>query len=142
MSTPGADADEGSERIQLETPASTEHLRLVRLLVSSLAASHGATINDLEDLRIAAGEVCAQVISGAEPEDRLQIRAQVRRLEPSGVELYVAASVPGRAVLEPMDELSSMVLDAAAHQHGIDRTGADSVAWFSRILESADHSVD
>lgn len=123
------------EHIVLDVPAATEHLRLVRLLVASLATSHGADLNDLEDLRIAAGEVCAHVIGPADEADRLVAEASVRVADGS-VELLVRASVTGLADPGPFDELSAMVLDAAADSHGVDADPVGSSAWFSRVVHS------
>jgi len=125
------------EHIVLDVPAATEHLRLVRLLVASLATSHGADLNDLEDLRIAAGEVCAHVIGPADETDRLVAEASVR-LTDEGVELLVRASVTGLADPGPFDELSAMVLDAAADDHGVDSDPVGSSAWFTRTVHSVE----
>jgi serine/threonine-protein kinase RsbW len=133
------------EQIVLEVPASTEHLRLVRLLVSSLATSHGADLEDLEDLRIATGEVCAYVIATAGPDDRLVATAQVRTGEDGSARLVLRAAVPGLRAPEPLDELSSMVLDAAAGAHGSAVEDDGTSAWFDRVTHvggPVDPSVD
>ena len=149
MSDPGstvgrARVDE-SESVSLEMPASTEHLRLVRLLVSSFATSHGADLNDLEDLRLAAVEVCAHAISATMAGDRLRITAAVSPEVDGGPMLVVRASVAEGGDPGPLDELSSMVLDAAANAYGVDVEQGTVSVWFRRTVRSAgpvDHAVD
>jgi serine/threonine-protein kinase RsbW len=136
---------EAGEQIVLDVPAATEHLRLVRLLVSSLATSHGADLEDLEDLRIATGEVCAYVIATAGPDDRLVATARVHPDGDGTPHLVLRATVPGLRAPEPLDELSSMVLDAASGAHGsvVDDDGTS--AWFDRATHQGgpvDPSVD
>jgi len=124
--------EDDAEQIVLDVPASTEHLRLVRLLVSSLATSHGADLEDLEDLRIATGEVCAYVIATAGPDDRLVATAAVRPGADGAVRLSLRATVPGIQAADPLDELSSMVLAAAAAEHGFAVEADGTTAWFDR----------
>jgi serine/threonine-protein kinase RsbW len=138
---PSVDVDR-SEHILVEVPASTGQLRLVRLLVSSLATSYGADLNDLEDLRIATGEICAQVITAAVPGDRLVARAEVRSGAAGDVVVRVDATVAGLADPGPSDEISSMVLGAAADAHGIDSDATGTTAWFARALHPVDPSAD
>lgn len=127
-----------SEHFLVEVPAATDHLRLIRLLVSSIATSYGADLNDLEDLRIATGEICAQVIAAATLEDRLVARASVSVAPEGDVVLAVRATVAGITGAAPLDELSSMVLDAAADEHGVDSDADGMTAWFSRVLHLVD----
>ena len=149
MSDPGSIAGRArvdeSESVSLEMPASTEHLRLVRLLVSSFATSHGANLNDLEDLRLAADEVCAHAISATVAGDRLRITAAVRPEADGGSMLVVRASVAEDGDPGPLDELSSMVLDAATNAHGVDVEQGNVSVWFRRTVRSVgpvDHAVD
>jgi len=148
MASAGGAAQVGeSEIIRLEVPASTEHLRLVRLLVSSVATSHGADLNDLEDLRLAAGEVCAHAIGASTPLDRLSVSAAVSAGVDAEPMLVLRATVSADRDPGPLDELSSMVLDAASDRHGVDVDvdGSDVSVWFSRTVSSAgpaDQPVD
>ena len=64
-----------SERIEntirLSIPASTRFLRLARLTAAGLAGDLGYRMDAIEDLRVAADELCAAVITGARPGDEL-----------------------------------------------------------------------
>jgi len=141
----GATQTDESGIVRLEIPASTEHLRLVRLLVSSVATAHGADLEDLEDLRLAAGEVCAHAISAAGAHDRMSVSAAVSPGVDDAALLTVRASVDSAIDPGPLDELSSMVLEAAADRHGVDADAGSASAWFSRTVRSvgsAEQPVD
>ncbi|MGB3411833.1 MAG: hypothetical protein WBA45_11615 [Microthrixaceae bacterium] len=143
------------DRVVLEVPATTDHLRMVRLLVSAIATSHGADLNDLEDLRIASGELCAHLINEAPGEARMTVVAEIFAGE--GAEspwLLLRATVPNADSLIDFDDISSMVLAAASDEFGIgahlgrnetrpeDYPGPDemasmSSAWFRRHVRAA-----
>jgi len=125
-----------SDIVRLDVPASTEHLRLVRLLVSSVATAHGADLEDLEDLRLAAGEVCAHAISAAGAHDRMSVSAAVSPGVDDAALLTVRASVDSAIDPGSLDELSSMVLEAATDRHGVDVDAVSVSAWFSRTVRS------
>lgn len=59
--------------VELTIPAGTRHLRLARLATSGVAADAGFSVDDVEELRLAAGEACALLIDQAGPGARLQL---------------------------------------------------------------------
>lgn len=108
------------DKVVLEVPATTAHLRTVRLLVSALATSHGADLNDLEDLRIASGELCAHLINEAPDDRRMTVVAEVFAGPLSDSPwLLLRATVPGFRHLPDFDDISSMVLAAASDEFGV-----------------------
>lgn len=144
------------DRVVLEVPATTSHLRMVRLLVSAIATSHGADLNDLEDLRIASGELCAHLINEAPRGARMTVVAEIFAGE--GAEspwLLLRATVPNADYLVDFDDISSMVLAAASDSFGIgggpglpetsaeghptsDEMASMSSAWFRRHVRAAE----
>jgi anti-sigma regulatory factor (Ser/Thr protein kinase) len=54
-----ADRDDGGGVVTLEVPAHSRYLRVVRLVASACAADAGFDIDDVEDVRVAADELCA-----------------------------------------------------------------------------------
>lgn len=125
------------EHLVLDVPATTEHLRLLRLLVTSLATSHGADLDDLEDLRIATGEIGAHAVEAAGSDARLQVRVAVHEVVDGARSLDVHVVVPGRDRIDELDELSAMVLGAATEAHGIDGEPGRPAVWFVRGLSTA-----
>lgn len=134
------------ETVRLEVPARTEHLRLVRLVVAGMASSHGADVDDLEDLRIATGELCAHLVDRAAPEDRLVADVTAGSDDGGAAVVTVEVSVPGAADA-PLDELAAMLLDTttdrcAAGPRTPDGAAAGATLWFERRLRASDGAVD
>jgi serine/threonine-protein kinase RsbW len=102
--------------LRLEVPARSEHLRLVRLLVASVATAHGADLDDLEDLRIATGEICAALVDGDDPA-RLVVEVDVVVDGDRPTVRLRAGNDPAGEPVE-LDELSAMVLETTADDAG------------------------
>jgi anti-sigma regulatory factor (Ser/Thr protein kinase) len=150
-----ATADDGfaqgsrtDDLVRLDVPAETEQLRLVRLVVVSLATTHGADMDDLEDLRIATGELCASMVDETSTDDRLLVEVSAGPVE-AGVSVRLWAHRPGSDAPAELDDLSAMVLETttdacgtglAPWADGTDRSGSD--AWFERTLHGTGASVD
>ena len=130
---------DGAEVVHLDVPAISGRLRLIRLAVVGLATEYGADVDDLEDVRIATGEICSHLVNQAGPDRRL--RVEIRVTGPSGEQPSVAvdvnAKVEGLAEAGPLDELSDMVLATTANEHGVRSDGSATVSWFRRDLSVA-----
>jgi len=127
-------ADSG-EYVRLDVPATTEQLRLVRLVVVGLATSHGADVDDLEDLRIATGEICAHLVTHAAADARLAVVASIDDAEPSLVRVRATiegATTPGS--IDVLDELSEMVLATTTRSFGVEASEQSNLAWFERAV--------
>jgi len=59
--------------VRLVIPASARFLRLARLTAAGLAGDLGYRVDAIEDLRVAADELCAAIISGAAPGAELSL---------------------------------------------------------------------
>lgn len=66
--------EEAAGPIELTVPARSEHLRVLRLLTASIAASLELDIDQLDDLRIAIDELCGGLIEHAASGARLRLR--------------------------------------------------------------------
>lgn len=102
--------------VDLTVPASSAHLRILRLVSSSLGASVGLDIDQLDDLRIAVDELCSLLIEPAGSEE-----AQLRvTLSGSGHHLVVEGAllpaVPGATI----DPVSQLILDGLDVEWSID----------------------
>ena len=130
---------DGTEVVHLDVPAISGRLRLIRLAVVGLATEYGADVDDLEDVRIATGEICTHLVNQAGPDHRLQV--EIRVTGPSGshpsVAVDVNAKVDGLPEAGPLDDLSDMVLATTANEHGVRSDGAATVSWFRRDLSVA-----
>jgi len=90
----------------MTVPARSEHLRVLRLVTASFAASLELDIDQLDDLRIAIDELCGLLIEHAPPEAvlRLTLVGQTRRLEAAG-------SILGGGASAAVDPISQLILD-------------------------------
>jgi serine/threonine-protein kinase RsbW len=66
-------AGDGDDRVELSVPATTQHLRLVRLTASGMATDLGFDLDQIEDLRLAVDEACAVLVENAAPDARLEL---------------------------------------------------------------------
>lgn len=110
---PSSDAD-AAEEIRLTVPALADYARVVRLAVSGLASRSGFAYDDVEDIRIAVGEVFGMLVDDDESA-RLRFSTHV---DDGGLDLR-AERVPPAAVAEP-SELSGQILDAVVDDAEID----------------------
>jgi hypothetical protein len=101
------------EEISLSLPAQPQFARVARLTVTGLASRVGFTYDEIEDLRIAVGEVCSLLLPG--PEGRLVFRCQV------GTEAVsvTANRSPAGPALEASD-LSRQILLAVVDEFELD----------------------
>ena len=89
--------------VDLTVPATSEHLRVLRLVAASLAAGLGLDIDQLDDLRIAVDELCGLLMEHA-PEGarlRLTLWGEKGRLVAQGSLLQDAPA----AIIDPVSRL-------------------------------------
>ena len=135
--------------VTLSFPAAAEHIRLARLVASGLVAPLDYGIDDVEDLRIAVDELCALVVAHAEPtgtlviafevvdgEVQVQVRAPARAAAP-GVGVLIDVQIDVQVDVE-VDELSRLILLAAADDHGIDCRDGEIVGHLRKRPARAD----
>ena len=111
---PGPDADEADE-IRLTVPALADYARVVRLAVSGLASRNGFAYDDVEDIRIAVGEVFGTLVDPDDPLVRLRFST---RLTDDGLAV-VAERVPAAAIAAPSD-LTDKILEAVVDDVVVD----------------------
>lgn len=124
-----------ADRIRLTLPALPGYARVARLAITGLASRNGFTYDEVEDVRIAVGEVVGVLLGdgddGASAADRA---ATSRRMEfschvsPEVLDLVVAL-LPARALGE-IAPLSRQILDAV-----VDAVEIDAAAGSIRIVK-------
>lgn len=121
--------------ITLTFPAGPEHIRLARLVASGLVAQLDYGLDDVEDLRIAVDELCALVVAHAKPRSTLTISFELR-----DDVITVQATAPAAQLDRPVeaDELSRLILLAAADEHRLSQQNGEIVAWLSKRPASAE----
>lgn len=109
-----ARADDRDE-IRLSLPALFPYGRVARLAVTGLASRNGYGYDDVEDLRIAIGEVFGVLVSEEVPGARLRLTCV---LLPDALDI-TAERMPAAPVAQVTD-LSRQILAAVVDQHEID----------------------
>lgn len=97
---------ERPDAVELTVPAHSEHLRVLRLVTSSVAASLELDIDQLDDLRIAIDELCGLLIEHAAEGARLSLSLVGRAhcLQADG-------SIVGGGMGAEVDPISQLILD-------------------------------
>jgi len=92
--------------VEITVPASSEHLRILRLVSSSLAASIGLDVDRLDDLRIAVDELSSLLIEHAPPGARLRLT-----LTGEQGQLVAEGALHEDAPVRTVDPVSQLILD-------------------------------
>jgi serine/threonine-protein kinase RsbW len=95
------------EAVRLSLPASPDYVRIVRLAASGIATNLGFDVDELDDLRVAVGELVNLTLEVCEPET-LEVLFTV-----DGSELRIQGTAPaaeGRII--ELDSLTRQILDA------------------------------
>lgn len=83
-----------TDTIRMTIPAVLAYVRLPRVAIAGLATRSGFSYDEVEDLRLAVGEVCQVLLDGADRDGKLRIEFAVERGK-VGVTVSVDAP-PGR----------------------------------------------
>jgi len=92
--------------VDLTVPASSAHLRILRLVSSSLGASVGLDVDQLDDLRIAVDELCSLLIEPAPPGALLRVT-----LTTEDDHLVVEGAILSETAGATIDPVSQLILD-------------------------------
>lgn len=129
--------------VRIDLPAATDHLRLVRLVVAGLATGLGADVDDLEDLRIATGELCAHLMDRSGPDDRLEVEVEADAGTGGGPSVRLIANLRDTTDVDELDELASVVLGTTTDQCGLgtapwaERATPGASGWFERAVRAS-----
>jgi serine/threonine-protein kinase RsbW len=108
------------DAVRLSLPASPDYVRIVRLAASGIATNLGFDVDELDDLRVAVGELVNLTLEVCRPEI-LEVLFTV-----DGSELSIEGSAPaadGRVV--ELDSLTRQILDAFLDAYAIEIVDGD-----------------
>jgi len=112
----------GRPHVELRLPADSAFVSVLRTTSAGLAARLDFTLDDIEDLRMAVGEACAIVLTGATEGDLLAEFWLEQRT------MTVRVSAPGAPTeLDPEEDFAWQVLTTLASEAKLEHTG-DTVA--------------
>ncbi len=124
------------DRIELKFPARGDLIVLARLVTSAISACAGFDIEELEDLRLAVGELCLLTLQGSDAhsgdlcleltvmDDAIGVASMLERAtsfaDPVGVDGEESA------------QLSQQILDALVDEHGRESQDGNVRAWLQK----------
>jgi serine/threonine-protein kinase RsbW len=124
------------DRVELVFPARGDLVVLARLVTSAISARAGFDIEELEDLRLAVGELCLLTLQGSDA------RHGDLRLEFSVAEdaidivctLVGAAPAAGPTTMDgaEADQLSQQILSALVDDHGRESQDGSARSWLRK----------
>jgi|SRR5580704_5428608 serine/threonine-protein kinase RsbW len=134
--TDAPDSLRTGDRIELKFPARGDLIVLARLVTSAISSRAGFDIEELEDLRLAVGELCLLTLQGSDAhsgdlcleltvlDDAIGVASTLERAtafaDPSGVDGEESA------------QLSQQILDALVDEHGRESYDGNVRAWLQK----------
>jgi serine/threonine-protein kinase RsbW len=103
------DAVTSRDRIRLTIPALLAYVRLPRVAIAGLATRSGFSYDEVEDLRLAVGEVCQVLLDGGDREGTLTIDFSLAR---GTVRVQVAIDAPPPDHDSLVERLAEQILAA------------------------------
>lgn len=123
------------DRIELRFPARGDLIVLARLVTSAISARAGFDIEELEDLRLAVGELCLLTLQGHDARYG-DLCLSLSVLEDAiAVECTLERAAPADGAGPDEDEsarLSEQILDALVDEHGRESQDGSVRAWLRK----------
>lgn len=132
----GTDALSAGDRVELVFPARGDLVVLARLVASAISTRVGFDIEELEDLRLAVGELCLLALQGSDSrygDLRLEFAVSPEALDITCT-LAGAATATGNGCAEGAEaaELSEQILAALVDEHGRVQEDGSVRAWLRK----------
>ena len=134
MSSSAEKLGEG-DRVLLTFPARGDLIVLARLVSSAVSARAGFDIEELEDLRLAVGELCLLTLQGSDAQHGnlcLEMAVPGDAIEVTSTHEGAAAGESTDPEAEESARLSEQILDALVDEHGRERHDGLVRAWLRK----------
>jgi serine/threonine-protein kinase RsbW len=123
------------DRIELKFPARGDLIVLARLVTSAISARAGFDIEELEDLRLAVGELCLLTLQGHDARYG-DLCLELNVLDDAiAVDCTLARAAPSNGARPEEDEsarLSEQILDALVDEHGRESEDGSVRTWLRK----------
>jgi serine/threonine-protein kinase RsbW len=134
--TAGSSTLGDGDLVVLSFPARGDLVVLARLVASAISTRVGFDIEELEDLRLAVGELCLLALQGSDARHgdlRLEFTVSAASLD---IGCTLVGAVPGLphtdAEGDDADELSEQILAALVDEHGREQADGSVRAWLRK----------
>jgi len=131
-----ADTLGDGDRVVLTFPARGDLVVLARLVASAISTRVGFDIEELEDLRLAVGELCLLALAGSDARHG-DLRLEFT-VSPGSLDISCTLAGAGPATVSPSadwneaDELSEQILAALVDEHGREQEDGSVRAWLRK----------
>lgn len=123
-----------AERIELVVPGRPEYVVVVRLTAAAIAGRIGFSFDDIEDLKVAVGEVCSLAIMDGGPELRVTFSVGPGQL---GVEVRHRPGTVGRQPDADEAELNRLLIRVLMDEVSSGADGADQITRLVKRVAAA-----
>ena len=114
------------DEVKLTVPATAEYARLARIAASGIAARMGFSMDDVEQLKLAVGEVWSTMVGGDHGDGRMTVTFAI---EPRSLRVDVVTN-DGERVSASDVALADKLLDEIVDDHQLSSDGRH--AWFAK----------
>jgi serine/threonine-protein kinase RsbW len=132
----GADTLVVGDRVELTFPARGDLIVLARLVTSAISARAGFDIEDLEDLRLAVGELCLLALQGSDAQHGVLSLEFLVSSESIDISCTLGGAAPAMAARSAdgmeADQLSEQILAALVDEHGRQQEDGSARAWLRK----------
>jgi serine/threonine-protein kinase RsbW len=108
------------DTIRMTIPALLAYVRLPRVAIAGLATRSGFSYDEVEDLRLAVGEVCQVLLDGADRDGTLTIDFTLAR---GSVRVEVAIDAPPNGHAGMGEQMAEQILAATVGKVEVDDEG-------------------
>jgi len=129
------------DQVVLSFPARGDLVVLARLVASAISTRVGFDIEELEDLRLAVGELCLLALQGSDARHgdlRLEFTVSTASLD---IECTLVGAVPAVTVADiekdESEELSEQILAALVDEYGREQADGSVRAWLRKRRKGA-----
>jgi serine/threonine-protein kinase RsbW len=134
--TAATDLLDSGARVELRFPARGDLIVLARLVTSAVSARAGFDIEELEDLRLAVGELCLLTLQGSDARSgdlclELTVLGDALAVVCTLERAAAADEGPGAEGVEN-SRLSEQILDALVDEHGRESQDGSVRAWLQK----------
>ena len=126
------------DRVELRFPPRDDLIVLARLVTSAISARAGFDIEELEDLRLAVGELCLLTLQGSDARHGDLCLTLTVLPDAIGVVCTLEGASAAGAVAPEGEEaarLSEQILDALVDEHGRESQDGSVRAWLRKRRE-------
>jgi serine/threonine-protein kinase RsbW len=129
------DSLQTGDRVELRFPARGDLIVLARLVTSAISARAGFDIEELEDLRLAVGELCLLTLEGSDAQSGdlcLELRVLDAAISVTATLARATAATANGVEGEESARLSQQILDALVDEHGREGQDGQVRAWMRK----------